>query len=315
MNKLQLTPALLDTTDATKLTWQEGEGLYIADIEEAGNSAWRNKHLYLASTREIKEGDWVLVGDENHLRKVVTNDTLDPYKYIVIGESNAVLRSVCRRIEFTTDPKLIKGWIKDNDPEKKSTHTNLITMSGVPVVPKSFLEEFVKRYNDNQKGIDVDNLETRKIVAAQQYALAKCGAGEIGSLTKVKVAWENGFETCQSLQGNPDKNFTLQDVIDICEKYLFFNARQEADINCKKITGVKDWIEQNPKFIQSLTKQKSEINIWCEMEVVRIITEAKIMNYPAGKIKQGDVMMQETGTISSVLKLNKDGEPVIRFEP
>ena len=41
-----------------------------------------------------------------------------------------------------------------------------------------------------------DDFETRKIVAAQQYALDESKTRDTGALTRIKTAWEKGFETC-----------------------------------------------------------------------------------------------------------------------
>lgn len=41
-----------------------------------------------------------------------------------------------------------------------------------------------------------DNFENRKIVAAQLYALNESNSHGAGSLTRIKTAWENGFDTC-----------------------------------------------------------------------------------------------------------------------
>lgn len=50
--------------------------------------------------------------------------------------------------------------------------------------------------------------EDRMIVAAQQYALDKC-QDNMSALTKVKVAWEEGFKTAQSLN---DNMFSLENM-------------------------------------------------------------------------------------------------------
>ena len=60
------------------------------------------------------------------------------------------------------------------------------------------------------------NLENRKIVAAQQYALDNC-KDNFSSLTKVKVAYEAGFDA-----SNEIFKFTLEDM-----QKCFESAREQ----------------------------------------------------------------------------------------
>jgi len=47
---------------------------------------------------------------------------------------------------------------------------------------------------------DNSNVEVRKIVAAQKYALEESKINGMGQLTRIKAAWEDGFNTSQKHQ-------------------------------------------------------------------------------------------------------------------
>jgi hypothetical protein len=101
-----------------------------------------SQHLYITSTRPAKDGEWILLNN-NVIKKIegISHEGVD------------------RKIEATTDPELTKGWIQDNDPEKKSTHTDIVTMNGVPSIPDSFVEEWV-RQKGQIKEIFIEMVET-----------------------------------------------------------------------------------------------------------------------------------------------------------
>ena len=164
MKNLTLTLVLLPTEDASELFIHKGGDLCFNKVGKRDKTEFATPHhLYITSKRKIKEGEWKYCSFTNQVTKYDPNA-------IVPGTGTC---EDCRKIEFTTDPELTKGWIRDNDPEQKNlTHIDLTTMRGVPAIPEqclipnlgeidfpyaevNFLEEFCKRYNqkDNQKGI------------------------------------------------------------------------------------------------------------------------------------------------------------------
>jgi len=47
--------------------------------------------------------------------------------------------------------------------------------------------------------VNEGDFEDRKVAAAQQYALDESKTHGMGQLTRIKTAWEKGFEKCQSV--------------------------------------------------------------------------------------------------------------------
>ena len=74
---------------------------------------WREKHIYITSDEEIKEGDWVI------------DDEQDVFQVLEINHTKGVLRSdgftyvidVCKKIILTTDLDLIKDGVQAIDDE------------------------------------------------------------------------------------------------------------------------------------------------------------------------------------------------------
>jgi hypothetical protein len=93
-----------------------------------------HQHLYLVSDREIKEGDWVLATDENHVRVIA------PFQFgFKQGE---------QKVEATTDKSL-----------------------GLPLIPQSFIEEYVQKQGKIDKvKIQMENWEPKiqSILGPQQ---------------------------------------------------------------------------------------------------------------------------------------------------
>ena len=97
------------------------------------------QHLYILSDDEIKEGDWYIHNQSGTLRA---------------SNSNAIPMDA-KKIVATTDFELNKGWIKDNDPERLSTHTNIVTMRGIAQPSESFIKKYIEMYNAGTPITDV----------------------------------------------------------------------------------------------------------------------------------------------------------------
>lgn len=254
MKNLILKPILLPTEDVSPI-YKIGEQATLYCGTRSHYTDSKRQHLYLCSSEEIKEGDWVLRPDKV-VMKMSNKDMLDYLE----SESSAT-----KKIIFTTDHELIVNGVPAIDGNTKAMIKEELTdtyfQQGYEV---SFLEEYCKRHNQLCKwandeigkipayetGLTAEESknEDRKIVAAQQYALSKCGAGEMGALTKVKLAWENGFETSQAIQSTG--RFSLEDN--------FRNFIRENHLT-------KKWED----YIRSLTPQPKEIVIECEMEELK----------------------------------------------
>lgn len=91
-------------------------------------------------------------------------------------------------------------------------------VAGLPDLPEISFNGFAGE-------LGYDNLETRMIISAQQYALDKAefGAG-VGSLTKMKMAWEDGFKTAQDVDG---KLFTKEDMVNCFIEGFHYEPKKE----------------------------------------------------------------------------------------
>lgn len=130
----KLTAHLLPTEDASPI-WFTQFGL---DCFRDGTSMEKSdvikpQHLYLVSDAPIKEGDWVL--DFTGKISKTNKHTLETY-----------IRAEAKKIEFTTDPKLIADGVPAIDG-----NTKVILEPKRKVntpVRVNFLTEFCKRWND-----------------------------------------------------------------------------------------------------------------------------------------------------------------------
>jgi len=106
-------------------------------------------HLYITTDDEIKKGDWYVLTKNDGNPTIILKATVD-------GGS---LKFNSEKIIATTDPELNKGWIEDLDPERKSTHTQLVTHQGLPKPSKAFIEKYCELGGIDE--VDVDYLVTK----------------------------------------------------------------------------------------------------------------------------------------------------------
>lgn len=118
--------------------------------------------------------------------------------------------------------------------------------------------DFSALKQEDQKEIGwFDNLEDRKIVGAQQYALDKC-KDKISCLTEVKVAWETGFETAQKLLS--DKKWFIEEQVREA-------IMKGIDIWMNNMTdGSSEIIEKDFKEIIQYLSQPKSWSVELEME-------------------------------------------------
>lgn len=90
-----------------------------------------------------------------------------------------------------------------------------------------------------------ENLEKRSILAAQQYAIDK-SQDSMASLTKMAVAWKNGFETALTV-----KQFTLEDMMNVA-KFSWTCGLDKKDLSlCTDyVKGINMPIEFIPKYTE-----------------------------------------------------------------
>jgi len=265
MNKLQLTAVLLPTEDASNIYSDYNGGIHCKTDKETVylGSHSRHQHLYLTSTREIKEGDSIystLYGigkiekdyggnDRPLIAKFINSEVRQSYhrsgKYDEKSKYSDVSAHNCKRIEFTTDPKLIADGVIAI-PEKclvsRDIHSAVYNGATKEVY---FLEEFVKRYNSKDNQVDTD------------------------------------------------KRFNLEDMEDMADCVFDWMSSKEIDY--------RDLAQVVRDYVKSITPQKSELNIWCEMEEIQRLPH----------MRRG----MELGMSDSEFKIKlNNGAPVIHFE-
>lgn len=301
MKNLQLIPILLPAEES-RLHKRKDGSIWISEHIEVNGKYGETQHIYLTSNREIKEGDYFLNGDmickcdlshasEEWRTKEFTNGFSIKTKIFYSYEAEK-----CKKIEFTTDPKLIadgvpalpeNGYIKHITPA--GTHKRI-----------NFLEEFCKRYNENKKGvIGFEALENKEPIVKGFKTLDK--GVDVDKLAKEdaegrfeddltrRVSWKGGFIMGynQALQSNTGKFDELLRWIDF-------------QISLFPSEDYKGAMEDVKTKIQSLTKEQTKkyILIECEMEED---------SYVSNNSREGTVKYL-------TIKLNKDGQPIIYFK-
>ena len=86
----------------------------------------KQEHLYLTSDEEIKEGDWYLNTIDNSIKQ----------------SSDWIYVSTCKKIVATTNPELWGGI------ETVGKRSLLIKRWGIPKIDSTFIEDYVKAYNE-----------------------------------------------------------------------------------------------------------------------------------------------------------------------
>jgi len=258
-NLLPLTPVLLPTEEASELWF----------ISMPNNPNWLhlhprnvkarvpNQHLYLTSDREIKEGDWIeRLGKAYKINKFSSDRE---YRRAECSDGlvcDASKEDWGNKIEFTTAPQLISDGVYEI-PE------NIWMLHSLPLFDKSehnsylqinLLEEFVKRYNRNAKGVDVvQQLEDAlDYYIKQKHTQEEC------------VGFIAGFGASQALQQSNAGGFSLEQARKIFEAGSQFGSEKDGST-----AGMLGFETPSPDFntyIQSLTPKQGEIEMWCEME-------------------------------------------------
>lgn len=97
-----------------------------------------NYHLYILSDEEIKEGDWY-IDDSNSVRQSITSD-----------KDYWIRRKDYKKVIASTDKSLGQKAFPDLHPSKSNSFILL------PQIPESFIQEYVKAYNEGKPITEVD---------------------------------------------------------------------------------------------------------------------------------------------------------------
>lgn len=115
--------------------------------------------LHFTSDREIKEGDWCVWNCNIYKSE---KDDESPFFQLINLEGKYLpsLKSPkdCKKIEASTDPSLWESsvWLR-NTNRNVPTKDDLCKVKGVPQIPKSFIQDFVKVNGDiNEVMVEFD---------------------------------------------------------------------------------------------------------------------------------------------------------------
>lgn len=149
------------------------------------------QYLYVTNDEPIITGNWYF-------------DTLT--KEIYQAKNNNVTMKCFEKIIATDDESLTNGWLKDLDPFRLSEHTNLVSMSGLPILPDSFINKYIEYWNNSPTGSIITKVFVEYDFADHDLAL---------------------FKDERTLKINPDKtiliksiktNWETSEVEDLCRK-------------------------------------------------------------------------------------------------
>jgi len=127
--------AVIGLTADEKTLWFAHSGV--------GNS-YGNRHLYITTDDEIKEGDWCLFFWDGTKDGELGQVGSEPQQYL--PSKGHTLNRNLRKIIATTDPKLRSDSLIE-DPARPED--NLLIRKGIPKIPQSFIESYCKNPVDN----------------------------------------------------------------------------------------------------------------------------------------------------------------------
>ena len=118
------------------------------DIKPIKEALGNNVNIYITSDEEIKEGDWLIVNDEDVMQMKSSYDNDMTGEDIWVGDSlngYATYKDNCKKIILTTDQDLIKDGVQKIDDEFLEWFVNNQSC------------EFVDVYNDKSVGYEYDH--------------------------------------------------------------------------------------------------------------------------------------------------------------
>lgn len=134
-----------------------------------------NRHLYIISDDEIKEGDWCLI-DGNKIGKRTNKQTYPDctdgeshlcYYYIINGEERSYHVSHCKKIITTTDTSLKPSC---TCTESAAIYCGSKCQISLPQPSQQFIEKYIEEYNKGKKITDV-MVEYENIIALDGHTV------------------------------------------------------------------------------------------------------------------------------------------------
>ena len=314
-NQNKLSYALLPVEKATiGCLLDNGNGYLLGVCTEPNYTSQQIKpfHLYLCSTLPIKEGDYYI--------SCFNDMTIKKWK------KNIEYSFADKKIEFTTDPKLIADGVPTIDGNTKIWIDTYPTLNRTePKSQVNFLFEYCKRYNqkdnqyctckvshydyenhqgcsycnkpiqkDNQKGVDVYN----ELVESLRDKIETLKAVSINEpIDRIRKVWNKDLKKAEellikALQSNTG-GFSLEDTFRNFIRTHHLSKQWEDFLKAEALFNERE-------------QPKGDIVIECEMESIcdkhRTLTT--------------NVDMKCTCTVPQTfrIKLNNNGQPIIYFK-
>ena len=226
------------------LPTQKASSLYLLNNElklglnEKGNSAWKNQHLYIISDDGINEGDWFIhkTDADCSIHRCIER----PVKYNVISDNNInYFLGFCKKIIATTDTSLKINKKVTNPAIQEYIQQGTVCSFYESILPQpspQFIQKFIESYDKGNIIVDVMvEYEIIKIKAGQ-YAFVETEQLKVDSnnyitITKVKDNW-NSLEIAgliRTFENNYFSNFKLKldhsDRVEFVGKFIEDNLK------------------------------------------------------------------------------------------
>lgn len=247
MKNQTLTPYLLPTEDASFLEMYDILSVCQFDNTPLKSHSGKNHHIYLCSSESIKEGNWVF--NVRTQKVYCANSGLKEY-----------LNPDLRKILFTTDPRLIADGVLPIDGNTKAM---IVGESDSKwwnnSCEVSFLTEFCKRYNNKDKGVDVEKLaeEKYKHLYGSDY-VDKIEGFKEGYNQAQQNTGRFSLEDMGKFAEWTQENLYVLDREDDPHKWMLYPSQPAIYKTTKELLN---------EYIQSLTRQpKEDIVISVEVE-------------------------------------------------
>lgn len=234
---------MLPTNEAT-LLYSVGKQLSLrkTPIEVIGND-YGNHHLYLTSSEEIKEGDWFLSDDRNHISETP--------KYRVeqcIAIENGWIYGSIDKMGQGHNPDWSKKIVATTDKSLR-----------LPEIPESFIQAYIKAYNEGKPITEVlveyEEFFKGAIVEyrGKEYLMEDCnnysrsylpieGNGQRLNSSRNELFIKNPklkLRSDNTVIISPSKTYTREEVITFAKYAKNYQSPNTVE------TAFNKWIEQN----------------------------------------------------------------------
>lgn len=188
---------LLVVTDLMEYKDRKKGALEFHDSPHKQDTYFQPQHLYILSDDEIKVGDWCMLLDS-----FGTPMLGEPQQYL--ATKGQVLNDGLRKVVSTTDKSLTNCSVcgMSNNDHKMSCKTPSLR-TNLPAIPESFIQAFIKAYNEGKPITEVD-LEVINFIKAHTCENIKdcnetCESKKISS-TRIKTRSDNTVIIHQTAQ-------------------------------------------------------------------------------------------------------------------